>query len=146
MRNTLFVMLILLIIFVYGCVEELEELTGCQKDAKICPDGSSVSRDADNNCEFPECSKQGPGKLNDLDEFINGGGIVSEDDKIPDSELEFKYETKILYKDRFAELDLRKDCYLRGGEYNDCGTLCDIYEECILQCTRTCEKIPLGLN
>lgn len=28
---------------------------GCPEDAKICPDGSVVVRDPDNNCEFPEC-------------------------------------------------------------------------------------------
>ena len=27
----------------------------CTEDAKLCPDGSSVGRDADNNCEFKPC-------------------------------------------------------------------------------------------
>ncbi len=27
----------------------------CAADAKLCPDGSYVSRDADNNCEFSAC-------------------------------------------------------------------------------------------
>jgi hypothetical protein len=27
----------------------------CAEDAKLCPDGSVVSRDPNNNCEFEEC-------------------------------------------------------------------------------------------
>jgi hypothetical protein len=32
----------------------------CTMDAKLCPDGSSVGRDPQNNCEFRAC----PGEVN----------------------------------------------------------------------------------
>lgn len=34
----------------------------CTEDAKLCPDGSSVGRDADNNCEFKPCPLPGEKK------------------------------------------------------------------------------------
>ncbi len=33
---------------------------GCTKEAKICPDGRSVSRNPLNNCEFDSCQKSLP--------------------------------------------------------------------------------------
>ena len=38
-----------------GCGCQDAELIACTKDAKLCPDGSVVSRDANNNCEFFSC-------------------------------------------------------------------------------------------
>ena len=32
-----------------------DEVLSCTEEAKICSDGSSVSRDPDNNCEFAPC-------------------------------------------------------------------------------------------
>lgn len=34
----------------------------CTADAKVCPDGSTVGRDADNNCEFKPCPSPGEKK------------------------------------------------------------------------------------
>jgi hypothetical protein len=36
------------------------ELLACTEDAKLCPDGTAVGRDASNNCEFFECSNEKP--------------------------------------------------------------------------------------
>ncbi|MBW2991236.1 hypothetical protein KY348_06050 [Candidatus Woesearchaeota archaeon] len=38
-----------------AATEPEEEPKGCPEDAKICPDGSVVVRDSENNCEFPDC-------------------------------------------------------------------------------------------
>ena len=43
---------------------------GCRDDAKVCPDGSTVGRDPNNNCEFPEC----PGE-----DSSEGSSITQED-------------------------------------------------------------------
>lgn len=32
-----------------------EEIVGCTLETKICPDGSSVGRNFDNNCRFDLC-------------------------------------------------------------------------------------------
>jgi hypothetical protein len=37
-------------------------LKACSKDAKVCPDGNSVSRDPANNCEFHACNEIVKGK------------------------------------------------------------------------------------
>jgi hypothetical protein len=49
---------IMLLIFVAACtnVNDLEK--ACTKDAKLCPDGSAVGRDSDNNCEFEACPQE----------------------------------------------------------------------------------------
>ena len=39
-----------------GCQDVI--LKACTSDAKICPDGSVVSRDGNNNCEFFPCSDE----------------------------------------------------------------------------------------
>jgi hypothetical protein len=35
--------------------KELKQPRACTKDAKSCPDGSTVGRDGNNNCEFFKC-------------------------------------------------------------------------------------------
>lgn len=45
---------IMLLVFAAACTTNSEE-KACTMDAKICPDGSAVGRDPDNNCEFPTC-------------------------------------------------------------------------------------------
>lgn len=35
--------------------QNLNEVKFCTKEAKICPDGSSVARNLKNNCEFDPC-------------------------------------------------------------------------------------------
>ncbi len=42
-----------------GCGCEPQE-TVCTEDAKVCPDGTSVGRDPENNCEFFACPDQAP--------------------------------------------------------------------------------------
>jgi len=44
--------------FIECAHEEDEPIKGCPYDLKICPDGSSVIRDPDNNCEFSDCELQ----------------------------------------------------------------------------------------
>ena len=44
--------LFLLIIFLASCTSKQ---TACTKEAKMCPDGTSVGRNPDKNCEFDSC-------------------------------------------------------------------------------------------
>ena len=46
-------LLILLTILISSCTVPI----ACTEEAKMCPDGSFVARDHNNNCEFKECSK-----------------------------------------------------------------------------------------
>jgi putative hemolysin len=39
-----------------GCELPPKCLKACTEEAKVCPDGTSVSRNAENNCEFDSCS------------------------------------------------------------------------------------------
>ena len=53
--------------------EQTTAVKACTKDAKVCPDGSSVGRNPKNNCEFFECPKQTkPTDNNANNTFING--------------------------------------------------------------------------
>mmetsp|Transcript_22913 Transcript_22913/g.30335 ORF Transcript_22913/g.30335 Transcript_22913/m.30335 type:complete len:201 (+) Transcript_22913:93-695(+) len=45
--------------FIECAHEEDEPIKGCPYDLKICPDGSTVIRDPDNNCDFFACEVQG---------------------------------------------------------------------------------------
>jgi hypothetical protein len=50
------ILVILLGVFVFSNINFKDRnMKVCTLDAKLCPDGSSVSRDPDNNCEFYEC-------------------------------------------------------------------------------------------
>jgi len=53
----LLVILFLLVLFLENNEngDENSDDVFCTADAKICPDGSSVGRNPDNNCEFYEC-------------------------------------------------------------------------------------------
>ncbi|MBS3069070.1 hypothetical protein J4441_01760 [Candidatus Micrarchaeota archaeon] len=42
-----------LLVFLAGCVQEQPQ--ACTDEAKLCPDGSYVGRNASNNCEFDSC-------------------------------------------------------------------------------------------
>lgn len=46
--------IILIGIFLVSCSTAPK---ACTMDAKVCPDGSAVGRDGDNNCEFFPCPK-----------------------------------------------------------------------------------------
>lgn len=56
MNKFFLVFLITLTLLIAGCVQQPQgNIAGCAKDAKICSDGTSVGRDATNNCEFFPC-------------------------------------------------------------------------------------------
>jgi hypothetical protein len=54
MKKELTILLIILSITLVGC--QKDEVF-CTEEAKICSDGSYVSRDSTNNCEFTPCPK-----------------------------------------------------------------------------------------
>lgn len=39
-------------------IKQVTELKACSKDAKACPNGNSVGRDINNNCEFFACKNK----------------------------------------------------------------------------------------
>lgn len=43
--------ILILFIFILGCTNQI----ACTEDARLCPDGSGVGRDPNNNCEFFPC-------------------------------------------------------------------------------------------
>ncbi len=51
MKNIPILLIIGLVLF--GCMQQ--EPVACTADAKICPDGSAVGRNPENNCEFDPC-------------------------------------------------------------------------------------------
>lgn len=51
MREILTILFLISLLFVFGC----DTAQVCTLEAKICPDGSSVGRNPDNNCEFDPC-------------------------------------------------------------------------------------------
>jgi hypothetical protein len=55
--KTIFIVLILCMLLFIGCnkAPDFDDPKACTMDAKLCPDGSAVGRDPDNNCEFPAC-------------------------------------------------------------------------------------------
>ncbi|MBU1199860.1 MAG: hypothetical protein KKF46_07725 [Nanoarchaeota archaeon] len=61
MKKTMIITITICLIALFlivGCKEEADndnEPVACTADAKVCPDGSAVGRDPDNNCEFPAC-------------------------------------------------------------------------------------------
>jgi putative hemolysin len=56
MKGNILIIGILLIsvIFSFGCTSNNNQVTACTMDAKICPDGTAVGRIAP-NCEFAPC-------------------------------------------------------------------------------------------
>ena len=49
------------VVLLSGCVEEPgSNPLVCPEDVKVCPDGSTVSRDPYNNCLFPDCGGNEP--------------------------------------------------------------------------------------
>src|SRR3989344_7239792 len=61
MNKTLALMILTVAVLVLGCVKQPDKITNdgepviCTADAKLCPDGSAVGRDSNNNCAFPAC-------------------------------------------------------------------------------------------
>ena len=51
--------------------EQTTAVKACTKDAKVCPDGSSVGRNPKNNCEFFECPKPAKNSSNN-NSLVNG--------------------------------------------------------------------------
>eukprot|EP00493_Phyllostaurus_siculus_P022282 UN22614 len=56
--------------------------SGCTEDAMICPDGSMVTRDSENNCEFFPCqtttTMSGGNALGDMCGYVFGMGDVGD--------------------------------------------------------------------
>ena len=61
---------ILLVIVITSCAPK----QGCTADAKICPDGSAVGRNPENNCEFDPCSSTSIGANENNFEKVKCGG------------------------------------------------------------------------
>ena len=56
MNRTFTLTLIGLTIILSSCnIENLGKIEICTEEAKICPDGHSVSRDPNNGCNFRSC-------------------------------------------------------------------------------------------
>ena len=55
MRKIILALTILLAVVVMSCTTNTPETRACTEDAKVCPDGSTVGRDLENNCEFFSC-------------------------------------------------------------------------------------------
>jgi len=53
----LFMILIIITVGIAGCVSG--QPRGCTFEAKLCPDGSYVGRDSNNNCQFTPCPGEG---------------------------------------------------------------------------------------
>jgi hypothetical protein len=55
------IILMISVVFLCGCVDNTvtnnttNNTIACTEEAKLCPDGSYVSRDSNNNCEFSAC-------------------------------------------------------------------------------------------
>ena len=77
-RKIVMILIALIIVtaFIYLLNSSMLAGKGCTDDAKICPDGSSVGRDPENNCEFRECLK------NEIEHFCSseerGVGVCTE--------------------------------------------------------------------
>ena len=60
--NTKIMIALLVVLVIAGCKPN-NNMGACTADAKLCPDGTAVGRDANNNCEFFECNVPTEGKL-----------------------------------------------------------------------------------
>jgi hypothetical protein len=58
----------------------------CPQDVLECPDGSTVSRDADNSCEFPKCPVVVVSCTQDVEECPDGSFV----DRDPDNSCELR--------------------------------------------------------
>ncbi|MCX6817685.1 MAG: DUF333 domain-containing protein [Candidatus Aenigmarchaeota archaeon] len=78
----LFMILIIITVGVAGCVSGQPK--ACTEEAKLCPDGSYVGRDSNNNCAFTPCPGEGTQLANPASvNCINNGGkldIVTAED------------------------------------------------------------------
>jgi eight-cysteine-cluster-containing protein len=54
MKTTLMIILLLFTVLVSACTQPPQNDVACSKDAKVCPDGSSVVR-IPPDCEFEQC-------------------------------------------------------------------------------------------
>lgn len=60
-QKTFMTLAILGILIISGCIQKADtQITYCTDDAQICPDGTAVGRDPNNNCEFFKCSDEKP--------------------------------------------------------------------------------------
>ena len=59
----------------------------------------------------------------------------------PGAPIQQEFEKKIIYtSDQGVDVEeLRQDCSLRGGEFNECGSPCAEGEVCIQVCAFTCQ-------
>lgn len=90
----------------------------CTKEAKVCPDGSLITR-IPPQCEFGLCQ--------------------GEIGNIP---IEARFNDKIVYTtiQSVNKQPLRLHCNTNGGVFNECGSSCGSKDEpCITVCAFTCE-------
>jgi len=67
--------LIIITVGIAGCVTANNQTKACTDDAKVCPDGSIVGRDPENNCQFEPCPGEGAQLANPASVYCeeNGG-------------------------------------------------------------------------
>ncbi|MFH1211010.1 MAG: hypothetical protein V1645_03775 [archaeon] len=113
MKKLLVAFIVLLVVFVSGCSKTIDsEPGGCDMEAKICPDGSSVGRSGP-NCEFAPCP---PNYLGD----VNPSDLVYCDanTRCPDGMECYKFQD-----------DDKAYCYNKG---NDPCIRCDDPSRCVI--------------
>ncbi len=55
MRKEIFILVIVIVFLMGAYFFQQVNQTACTMEAKICPDGGAVGRNASNNCEFDSC-------------------------------------------------------------------------------------------
>ncbi len=118
-KLTIIILSLAAILLVSGCTQE--EQVACTLDAKICPDGTAVGRDPENNCEFYPCP-----------ELVGGNcGTVSPDyrdkccrDKHKDDPAPIRCPGTWIYDMELG--DCRYDCYSNIFEECDALNPCEV--------------------
>ena len=123
MKSQAYLLILFLIgvIFLIGCQNDITPL-GCTKEAKLCPDGSSVAPNPDNNCEFDPCPDIIPQGCTEEAKICPDGSSVGRN---PDLNCRFDpCPDKIDNDQKYCETD--EDCEIKYNiRYNNqCSAGC----------------------
>ncbi|MBU3918916.1 hypothetical protein KKC63_03380 [Patescibacteria group bacterium] len=115
--------------------------SACTQEAKLCPDGSSVSRIGP-NCEFAEC----PNKNNDDEEAYNHAGeIVKIYQKEGKEYLDINFIKFLLFVDENNNIvDYPTIVYGENDEEGECKPIADPY--CVVDNDKTINSHEVGKN
>ena len=106
---------------------------GCTEDARVCPDGSAVVRDPNNDCEFPECPEANAAVCTTDVQICDDGTAVSRN---PDNECQFNECPDI----SMTELKIISDCEYYEGLWtefgNSCVDSCELARDPSLSCAQ----------